>query len=199
MEFCPMENLGSVDVADTRDHFLIEQSDFHRSAAGLQPLAKFHRRYLQGIRTEPIRSDYGCQLFGAEQMKGTQASHAPEKQRCPVGELDHGTNVVCVRRICKQYATRHSRLENDRVLRVELDDHAFRDTPDTDDRPPLNALPKGTLPGTHFDVAKTCFWKSHRSNPLPDNGRDPAAHGFDFGKFGHGWNGIESGEISWTA
>ena len=187
MDPSPMENLGGVDISDTRHNLLIEQSDFHRTPAPLKSAVKFICRDRERIGPDPIGpNDFG-QLDGRIEMERAQSSHAPEGKRrmVRVGELEDRPNMVPIWRFREQDPTGHARFEDNGILGLEIDHHTFGDTSHASHTLSFCTPSKDSLARRHFDVTKMCFREPHDVNRLPGNRGDSTAHGFDFRELRH--------------
>ena len=142
-----VEDLGGVDIADAGDDLLIEEGDLDGATTCAEPLVELVCRDLQGVGTQTVRAEYGCQPLGREKMKRAQAPHAPEEKRGTVGarEFENGSDVFPVRRFGEEHAAGHARFENHRIARVEIDNDPFAEPAYPDSRSPFHSPAKDTL------------------------------------------------------
>ena len=183
----PVQALADVNVAEPGDHPLIEQGHFDRPAFAGE--SRIQRHGIEAV-SQRIGSQMGEQLV-IIQFFGLDQGHEPEAARIakPDGARIQLEIHVVVRPRRRQavaengHPSRHAQVYDERPAVIQCDEDVLG---------PPSQMQNPAV----FKARRHILRKGNPEIPAPDDGtrdrcafhrrRQPPAHGFNFGQFGHG-------------
>ena len=147
-----VQNLRGVDVPNPRHQPLVEQGHLDGTTAGPETLAQRSGRDLQGIGPHLLGAVVRFELSWRDKPYDSQPALIPKQQLLfRTRQFENEAQVSAVRRIGQQNQTRHARLDDDAIGRVQLEDNSLAYPPDGHDPSANDAATKRPEAGSHFD------------------------------------------------
>ena len=178
-----MQNLGSVEVADTGEHALVKQGDFDRSATGLQAELKLFARSCQCVWTQVWRPEHGGVFIRGEESDGAQTATIPIDKLAVVniGEDQSSTAMGLRRRIIEQHESRHAGFEDQPMVGRETNGNSFATPLDCGDGLTTQGAGYRRGAGRYLDRPPLARQAMECRDHTANNRHDAAAHRFHFG------------------
>lgn len=198
-----MERLADIDVAEARDHALIEQRCLDRGTAPVQPRRQNLRREFVAERFGAKRREmrigveigFGDQIHEAEAavigIDDTRAVlHIKNDVIMPAeagavarrGMMELAGRQPAARRRMDREAARHAEMDQQHLFAFEAGENVFRPAVEPLDTPPGQPLGETLRQG--ITQVGPALGRQPDTAALK-RGRKAAADGFDFGQFGH--------------
>jgi len=194
-----MQDLGCIEISDSGDRVLIEQTHLDRYLPMREPLLEQRAIDRQRVGTESFPCQPLPDIFVGEQTHGSQSALIPEQQVATGGsrlEVGDQAKMGLVGRVGQRQQAGHSGFEHEPVAAFELQRDTFPEP--FDGRYPLSEQSPSQ--------DRRCRLNRDRSEPAAGLGQvgqagseqrqQAAAHRFDFRQFGH-WDDVarQAGKI----
>jgi len=198
-----VERLADIDVAEARDHALIEQRCLDRGTAPVQPRRQNLRREFVAERFGAKRREmgigveigFGDQIHEAEaavigiddagailHVEDDVVMRAEAGAIARRGMMELAGRQPAARRRMDREAARHAEMDQQHLLAFEAGENVFCAAVEPFDTPPGQS--RGEALGQRVAQVETALDGQPDTAALK-RGRKAAADGFDFGQFGH--------------